>query len=130
MSQPRPLVDRTPAVHLLVGQLSIGLCVTLVALAVSPRAAWSAGMGVGIAIVGSLYFTLRAFYYSGAAAAPRILQSFYKGETGKIVITVLLFAAVFARIKSVHIGWLLTGFILEQLAVFVVHIVETIRQGR
>ena len=130
MSQPRPLVDRTPAVHLLIGQLSIALCVMLMALMVSPRAAWSAGMGAGIAIAGSLYFTLRAFFYAGAADASRILQSFYKGEAGKFVITVLLFAAVFAGIKSVHIGWLLTGFILEQLAVFVVHLVETVRQGR
>lgn len=130
MSQPRPLVDRTAALHLLVGQLSVGLCVSLMALTVSPRAAWSAGMGAGIAVAGSLYFAVRAFYYAGAADASRILQNFYKGEAGKFVLTVLLFAAVFLRMRSVHIGWLLTGFILEQLTAFGVHLVDTLRHER
>lgn len=130
MSQPSPLVDRTPARHLLFGQLALGLCVVMVALASSPRAAESAGLGAGIAFVGSLYFTVRAFSHAGAASAQKIVQSFYKGVAGKIVLSGLLLAFVFLRIRSVSIGWLLTGFILEQLAAFVIHLVDTLRQGR
>jgi ATP synthase protein I len=73
------------------------------------------GLGTAIAWVGSLYFALQAFRYAGALQAPKIVQSFYKGEAGKFVLTALLFAAVFAGVKPLQAGWFLTGFILEQL---------------
>lgn len=76
------------------------------------------GLGAGIAIAGSLYFALQAFRHAGARQAPQIVRSFYKGEAGKFVITVLLFAAVFVGVRPLQAGWLLTGFILEQLVVW------------
>lgn len=130
MSQPRPLVDRSPALQLLTAQVVLGCVIGLAALLVSPRAAASVALGAGIALAGSLYFALRAFQMAGGAAASRILQNFYKGEVGKFIITVLLLAVVLLRFKSVQVGWLLTGFILEQLVAFVVHLVATVRQAR
>lgn len=122
MSQPSPLVDRTVPLRLLKWQLTLGACVAVVVtFSVSRLAGLSVGLGAGIAVAGNLYFVLRAFRYAGAASAQKIVQSFYRGEAGKFFITVLLFAVVFVRFKaSVHVGWLLTGFILEQLVGWVV----------
>jgi len=118
VSQPRPLVDRSQALLLLKWQLVLALVLTALALLKSVGAAIAAGLGAGIAIVGSLYFALQAFRHAGAKRAPQIVRSFYKGEAGKFVITVLLFAAVLAWVKPLQVGWLLTGFILEQLVVW------------
>lgn len=115
MSQPRPLVDRSQALRLLRWQCILAVVLTALALFKSTGAALATGLGAGIAIAGSLYFALQAFRHAGAIRAPQIVQSFYKGEAGKFVITVLLFAAVFAWVKPLQAGWLLTGFILEQL---------------
>lgn len=118
MSQPRPLVDRSQALLLLKWQAALALVLTPLALVDSPGAAMSVALGAGIAIAGSLYFALQAFRHAGARQAPQIVRSFYKGEAGKFVITVLLFAAVFVGVKALQPGWLLTGFILEQLVVW------------
>lgn len=118
VSQPRPLVDRSQASRLLKWQAALAAVLALAALIDSPGAAVSAGLGAGIALAGSVYFVLQAFRDGGARAAPQIVRNFYKGEAGKFVITVLLFAAVFAWAKPQRPGWLLTGFILEQLVVW------------
>lgn len=118
MSQARPLVDRSQALLLLRWQAVLAGVLTLAALIDSKGAALAAGLGAGIAIAGSLYFALQAFRHAGARQAPQVVHSFYKGEAGKFVITVLLFAAVFAGVKPLQAGWLLTGFILEQLVVW------------
>lgn len=118
MSQPRPLVDHSQALLLLKRQAALAGVLTLAALIDSRGAALAVGLGAGIALVGSLYFALLAFRHAGARQAPQVVQNFYKGEAGKFVITVLLFAAVFAWVKPLQAGWLLTGFILEQLVVW------------
>lgn len=115
MTQPRPLVDRSQALRLLKWQAALAAVLVALALCWSGGAALSAGMGAGIALAGSLYFALQAFRHAGATQAPQIVRSFYKGEAGKFVITVLLFAAVFATVKTVHPGWLMSGFVLEQM---------------
>lgn len=115
MNQPRPLVDRTIAVRLLMLQLAAAVVVTLASLWAGRWAGVSAGMGAGISLAGSLYFSLQAFRHAGATSAAHIVRSFYKGEAGKFVLTAALFAVVFVTVKSVEAGWLLTGFILVHL---------------
>ncbi|MDF2446827.1 MAG: synthase chain [Moraxellaceae bacterium] len=114
VSQPRPLVDPTQALLLLKWQLRGAVVLTALALSVSTGAAMATGMGAGIAVAGNAYFALQAFRHAGAQQATDVVRSFYRGEAGKFVITVLLFAAVFAGVKPLQAGWLLTGFILEQ----------------
>lgn len=118
MSQPRPLVDQSQARLLLKWQAALAVVLTALALLKGREAAIAMGLGAGIAIAGSLYFALQAFRHAGARQAPQIVRSFYKGEAGKFVITVLLFAAVFVGVRPLQAGWLLTGFILEQLVVW------------
>lgn len=132
VSQPRPLVDRSLAVLLLKWQAIMAVVLALAALLIDRVAAISVGVGAGIAVLGSLYFAVHAFRYAGAQQAQKIAQSFYKGETGKFVITALLFAAVFSvssvsSTKSLQAGWLLTGFIFEQLVAWGVMLIATTR---
>jgi ATP synthase protein I len=117
VNQPRPMVDRSQALLLLKWQLILAVILSAVACYAGESAVLSVALGCVIAMAGSLYFALQAFRHAGAISAPQIVQSFYKGEAGKFVITALLFAAVFAWVKSVLPGWLLSGFILEQLVV-------------
>lgn len=119
MSQPRPLVDPSVALRLLRGQFVAMLVLAAAGLFVSPGAALSIAIGAGIAVVGSAYFALQAFRHAGATSANDIVHSFYKGEAGKFVLTATLFAVVFATVRPVQGGWLLTGFILEQLVAWV-----------
>ncbi|MCK9991465.1 MAG: ATP synthase protein I [Rugosibacter sp.] len=127
MSQPRPLVDRSQALQLLKWQCALAVVLMLAAgLVAGMQALLSAGLGCGIAIAGSVYFALQAFRHAGATQAQQIVQGFYKGEAGKFVITVLLFAAVFAWVKAVLPGWLLSVFILEQLVAWGVLLAGTI----
>lgn len=130
MSQPRPLVDRTIALRVLRWQVIAGLSIAGIAAVFSLQAGLSAGLGAGIAVAGSLYFALQAFRHAGAASAQRIVQGFYKGEAGKFVITALLFAVVFITCKWVMPGWLFTGFILEQLVLWLLPLLAATKGER
>lgn len=127
MSQPRSLVDRTQAYLLLKWQCAVAIGLMLLAVFFGQQAVIAVGLGAGIAVVGSLYFALQAFRHAGAVQAPKIVHSFYKGEAGKFVITALLFAAVFSGVRPLQTGWLLTGFILEQLVAWGVLLAATTR---
>lgn len=52
-------------------------------------------VGGMIAIIPHLYFTIFAFRFMGARATQDIARSFYRGETGKFVLTLVGFACVF-----------------------------------
>ncbi|MGH1373055.1 MAG: ATP synthase subunit I [Cellvibrionaceae bacterium] len=52
-------------------------------------------IGGVIAIIPHLYFTVFAFRFMGARASQDIARSFYRGETGKFVLTLVGFACVF-----------------------------------
>lgn len=56
-------------------------------------------LGGLVCIVPNIWFAIKLFKYRGAHAAKRIVNSFYKGEAGKIIISVILFAAVFSLVK-------------------------------
>lgn len=123
MSKPRPLVDKSVARQLLKWQLLLaGLIVAAAFAAGGLWSGYSAAMGSGIALAGTLYFAWQAFRFAGATAAKAILNSFYRGEAGKFFLTVLLFGAVFLHVKAVQPGWLFAGFALPQLAAWVVMI--------
>ena len=60
------------------------------------------------------YFGLLAFRYSGASQAGKIVSSFYRGSTGKLVLTATLFALAFSYMDvlqdSANAVALLLGF--------------------
>ncbi|GLO62398.1 F0F1 ATP synthase subunit I [Vibrio sp. MACH09] len=65
------------------------------ALAISVDWGVSALIGGGIFVIANAVFALFAFMYSGARAAKAVTVSFYTGEALKILITVILFSAVY-----------------------------------
>jgi ATP synthase protein I len=72
---------------------------TLCALLYGVNAAGSALLGGIVCIVPNAYFARKLFQYHGARAAKQIVNSFYKGEALKIVMSIFLFTAVFLLFK-------------------------------
>ena len=64
-----------------------------------PVTALSVVLGGALCALPNAYFGLRAFRDSGARAAQRVLENFYRGETGKFVLTLVGFAAVFVVVR-------------------------------
>ena len=68
---------------------------SLCAMAVDANAALSALLGGLVYFIPNLCFAIKVFQYQGARSAKQIVNSFYKGEAYKIILSVFLFAAVF-----------------------------------
>jgi ATP synthase protein I len=67
-----------------------------------------------VSAIPNCYFALQAFRYNGARNADKIVKGFMKGEMGKIVITIMLFALTFALITNINEIALIIGFIAIQ----------------
>jgi len=72
----------------------------------APVTALSVVLGGALCALPNAYFGLRAFRGGrggrGARASRQVLENFYRGETGKFVLTLAGFAAVFAAIKPLN----------------------------
>jgi ATP synthase protein I len=89
------------------GKLYATQTVTLLALAaglwwLDSTAAYSALLGGLISIGPNSYFARQAFRFRGALAGPLVARAFYRGETGKFVLTATAFAVVFAAVKPLN----------------------------
>ncbi|MDZ4298502.1 MAG: ATP synthase subunit I [Moraxellaceae bacterium] len=116
MSKPQPLLNVKPALQQLIWQIVFLLPLAVVAgLLAGVDAALSALAGAVIVLIGQIYFVSRAFRHAGATSARHIVREFFRGEAGKFLLTVLLFAAALISFDQIRAGWLLTGFILQQL---------------
>lgn len=67
-------------------------------------------IGGMIHIIPHAYFTRWAFRYQGARQAPKILRAIYWGETGKVLLTVVLFGFTFNYVESVQLPALFLGY--------------------
>jgi len=61
------------------------------------------------------YFAVQAFRYQGAENADKVVRSFLKGEIGKIVIAILLFALSFNFLEDLNVVALFSGFLFAHL---------------
>jgi len=95
---------------LLLWQLCSCLLMALLALFFGVTASYSVLLGGLICLLPNCYFAYRAFQYEGARAAREIVKSFYRGEAGKLVLTALLFSAVFIGVKPLHPLALMCGY--------------------
>ena len=75
-------------------------------------AAYSILLGGLISIVPNGYFAWKVFRFRGARNTPLIVKSFYAGETGKLVMTGVLFAFVFAGIRPLNELAVIVSFIV------------------
>lgn len=95
---------------MLVWQLVCCVLLTLIALVFGITAAYSVLLGGLICLIPNCYFAYRTFQFEGARAAREIVKSFYRGEAGKLVLTSLLFAAVFMGVKPLNALALFCGY--------------------
>ena len=70
----------------------------------------SALMGGLMQILPQAWFSRQAFKYAGANNVGKVVQSMYRGELGKVVMTAALFAIVFTVDKQWHYLTLFTTF--------------------
>jgi len=75
-------------------------------------ASYSILLGGLISIVPNGYFAWKVFCFRGARNTPLIVKSFYAGETGKLIMTGVFFAMVFAGIKPLNELAVIVSFIL------------------
>ena len=73
------------------------------------QSAKSPFLGALAAFIPNLYFALRIFRASGQGAK-KIVNSFYAGESGKLILTAVLFFLIF-QIPNINILTLLLGYI-------------------
>ena len=91
-------------------QILIILMITAVfALAGGRQHGLSSALGGVAAFVPNLYFALRVYRSSGKPAR-KIVNSFYAGESGKLLLTAALFIMIF-KIPNIEILPLLAGYI-------------------
>ncbi len=112
-----PPMRNPPVVKISLIQLAVVLPVVLALELTQGRVvALSALLGSLLCLLPNLYFGLRAFellgrgsdllkgrrQLRGARASQRTVRSFYRAETGKFVLTLTGFAAVFAIVKPLN----------------------------
>lgn len=79
------------------------------------QAAYSAWFGGLTALIPNVYFTYKAFQYFGARSIGVIVQSFWTGEMGKLILTAVLFAVLFLGVKPLNVLAVFVGYILVQM---------------
>lgn len=104
--------------RILLTQCAVAIIFPLVLLPFGIIAAWSAAAGGIASLLPNAYFAHRAFRFSGARSAQKILRSFYSGEAMKLVLTALIFALTFKYLKPLNVAALFGGFILVQSVIW------------
>jgi ATP synthase protein I len=73
-------------------------------------------LGGLIGVVPNAFLAARVMSPRAGSSAQSLLRAGWLGEVGKLVITVLLFAAAFMTLQPLHPGFLFTGYIATLLA--------------
>ncbi len=107
---------KTPPVYkVIVAQLAASSFMAAISLLfLGSIVAYSVLLGGLISAVPNSYFALHAFRFRGARNAEKVVKSFLRGELGKIVFTIVLFALSFTLITNLNELALILGFILVQ----------------
>jgi len=106
-------IKRPPVYRIFLVQTFVSISICAVFLVSSGRvAAYSALLGGLLFTVPQLYFGIKAFLYTGARSIHKITQSFYKGESAKILLIAVGFAVVFTTVKPLDYFALYFTFIV------------------
>ncbi|MGA1741932.1 MAG: ATP synthase subunit I [Pseudohongiellaceae bacterium] len=73
---------------------------------------YSVFLGGMVSALPNAYFAIKAFRYSGARQMPLVVKSFYAGESGKLIITAIMFGLVFAGVKPLNELAVIISYIL------------------
>lgn len=103
---------RTPAFPVLLLQLIVTLVVALVLwLFQGLTAGYSGLLGGLVALIPNSYFAFRVYRYSGARSARAIVGEMYFGEAGKLILTAVLFIAVWLAVKPLVVAAVFGGYL-------------------
>lgn len=105
-SMKKPPVLRIAAVQLLL----VSVAGAVLHLNGNPVTALSVMIGGALCALPGAYFGWRAFRDSGARAAQRVVGNFYRAETGKFILTLAGFAAVFTVVKPLNAAALFISY--------------------
>ena len=107
--------DRQRVKQLLLGQLLVTLLVTAGAGLAGSNAALSAGLGGLASLIPNALFALGVFAQYRAQEAGRLVARFYLAELLKLLLTALIFVAVFVWVKPVNVAALFLAFFAVQV---------------
>jgi ATP synthase protein I len=93
-------------------QLAVLLVLVVMISMTDKLMAVSALVGGLIQILPQAWFSWQAFKYAGASNVDKIVQSMYRGELGKVVMTATLFAILFTVDKQWNYLALFTTFLV------------------
>lgn len=93
-------------------QLALLLPAAVALLGWDAVVAYSALLGGLIQIIPQAWFALQAFRYAGARRVQSIVSAMYWGETGKVVLSAVLFTTTFLMISPLNVGALFSSFVI------------------
>ncbi len=103
----------------LVAQIGIGVVLAAVLWGVYGHVAgYSALLGSLTCVIPNAFLALRLAVPRRDPGARDLIRAAYIGELGKLAITVLMFAIVFAAVRPLSVAALFAGFIAAQLMTF------------
>ena len=96
-------ISKPPILKIYGFQCALVLLASAVLFPLDKVMAYSSVIGGMISVVPNAYFARQVFRYAGAAFAREVARSFYRGESGKFVLTLALFAATFALVQPLQV---------------------------
>ncbi len=109
-----PHLRKPPVYRVVLAQAVMTVIIAVIMLPIGQVAAYSALLGGMICFIPNIWMVRQTFRYSGARAAKDIINSFYKGEVGKFLLTVAAFILVFTQVKQLEPFTLFGTFMLMQ----------------
>lgn len=107
-----PLVDPRPLLRASAWHLAAWFVVVAVLCSVDVHRALSVLLGATIAIVPAAVMARAVFRFRNRIAPRDYARAVYRGELGKFLVTIVLFAAVFAGLQWVEPAGLLLAFVV------------------
>lgn len=105
-------IARPPVQRIALAQLAVLVPLSLILLTRDKVLAYSVLSGGLIAVIPQAYFAALAFRRRGARYATAIARAGYAGETGKYLLSVAGFAAVFAAVRPIDGPAVFTGYLV------------------
>ncbi len=114
--EPAPAVDnlKAPPIYKIIVTQSIATLLAALSafMLLDGVTGYSVFLGGMVSALPNAYFAIKAFRYSGARQMPLVIKSFYAGESGKMIITAVLFALIFAGVKPLNELAVIISYIL------------------
>ena len=108
-------ISKPPLRRVFLWQLAATLLISGIFFPLDRVYSYSFFLGCLIQVSGNLYFARLAYRYRGARQARTMVQSMYRGETGKILLAAAMFALVFALVRPLNAGLVLVGYAVMTL---------------